>query len=190
MPIDFIKEALLSRKTTGALIPSSNKLAHAIVKKSNIAKAKMVVELGPGTGIITKHIAKDLKRGTDFFAIELNDNLAKSASKKFPDLTIYNGCATEISKFMKIHGASQCDSIISGLPWVSFPEPLQICLLDAINNALDEGGEFITFAYFGLHQLPAGRRIRKLLKERFSRVDRTEIIWKNVPPAFIYHCIK
>jgi len=190
MPATFIKQAVLSRKTTGAVVPSSSKLSKAIVKYSNIPKSKVVVELGAGTGVITKQIVKKLNSDTTFFAVELNEQFAEITRECCPGATIHNGCATEIAKFLGLHGHTHCDTIISGLPWASFPHALQRNILKSVTSSLAPGGEFITFAYLGANYLPAGKRIRRLLEKNFSRVDKTKVIWQNVPPAFIYHCVK
>ena len=171
-------------------MPSSSQLSLAIVKTAEVSHSHSVIELGPGTGVITAQIEKRLSKQAKFFAIELSSCLADSVRKDFPNLTVYNGCATEIEKYMSIHGMTECDTVISGLPWVSFPQPMQTCMLDAIVSVLPKGGTFVTFAYLGVHLLPAGRRIREMLEKRFSLVHKTEVVWKNVPPAFIYHCTK
>jgi phosphatidylethanolamine/phosphatidyl-N-methylethanolamine N-methyltransferase len=38
--------------------------------------------------------------------------------------------------------------------------------------------------------LPAGGRFFKLLKKNFSEVKKSPVVWKNVPPAFVYRCIR
>jgi phospholipid N-methyltransferase len=38
--------------------------------------------------------------------------------------------------------------------------------------------------------MPGGRRFRRLLEANFSRVIATEIVWRNLPPAFVYRCEK
>jgi hypothetical protein len=38
--------------------------------------------------------------------------------------------------------------------------------------------------------LPAGRRFRQKLRERFGAVKSSHIVWKNVPPAVVYYVRK
>ena len=51
---------------------------------------------------------------------------------------------------------------------------------------LAPGGCFVTFAYYGFHQLPGGRRFRALLERLLPQVTTTEVVWANLPPAFVY----
>jgi phosphatidylethanolamine/phosphatidyl-N-methylethanolamine N-methyltransferase len=51
---------------------------------------------------------------------------------------------------------------------------------------LEPGGRFVTFAYWGFHHLPGGRRFKGLLRGQPGKLSVTEIEWRNVPPAFVY----
>jgi len=37
---------------------------------------------------------------------------------------------------------------------------------------------------------PAGQRFRSLLNENFRSVEISPILWRNLPPAIVYHCQK
>jgi phospholipid N-methyltransferase len=75
---------------------------------------------------------------------------------------------------------------VSGLPWTAFPESLQDAILGNVLPHLAPGGCFVTFAYYGFHQLPGGRRFRALLERLLPQVTTTEVVWANLPPAFVY----
>ena len=96
----------------------------------------------------------------------------------------------DIRKYLRKHRQRTCDCIISGLPWAAFSQKAQEELLGAVYSSLEYGGEFLTFVYIHGLLLPAGKKFRRLLKERFSSVKKTRIIWGNLPPAFVYHCKK
>jgi hypothetical protein len=52
------------------------------------------------------------------------------------------------------------------------------------------GGAFATFAYLQGTFLPAGRSFKKRLTKYFSKVVKSKVIWRNLPPAFVYRCWK
>jgi phospholipid N-methyltransferase len=79
--------------------------------------------------------------------------------------------------------------VLSGLPWASFPEELQLKLMDAVCEALAPKGVFATFAYLQGTLLPAGKRFGKTLESRFSEVRKSPVVWRNLPPAFVYKCV-
>jgi phospholipid N-methyltransferase len=77
---------------------------------------------------------------------------------------------------------------VSGLPWAGFAATRQTRILDAVVASLRPGGWFTTFAYVHAAGWPPGRRFRRLLEARFSEVERSRVVWKNLPPAFVYRC--
>ena len=63
-------------------------------------------------------------------------------------------------------------------------------LLDEVYDSLEEGGEFLTIALLQGLVFPPGRMFKKAIKEKFRKVEKTKIVWSNIPPGFVYHCIK
>jgi phosphatidylethanolamine/phosphatidyl-N-methylethanolamine N-methyltransferase len=47
---------------------------------------------------------------------------------------------------------------------------------------------FSTFAYLQGLVLPNARALRERLDAEFSNVTRSPIVWRNLPPAFVYVC--
>ena len=82
------------------------------------------------------------------------------------------------------------DTIVSGLPWTAFPQSLQEAILDRVLPFLKPGGVMVTFAYAGFHLLPGGRRFRSFLQSRCSTLNTTPVVWRNLPPAFVYAASK
>jgi phospholipid N-methyltransferase len=82
------------------------------------------------------------------------------------------------------------DAVVSGLPWASFPESLQIEILDSMMQVLRPGGQFATFAYLQGLLLPAAKRFRKQLDKYFSKIELSPTVWRNLPPAFVYRCVR
>ena len=85
-------------------------------------------------------------------------------------IKLYNDNAANLSDILaKIEHISELDAVISGLPWASFPEKIQIAILDAVYDNLKSGGIFNTFAYLQGLFLPTGMRFRKLLNRYFFK---------------------
>ena len=95
-----------------------------------------------------------------------------------------------LSAHEQARGIERCDTVISGLPWAIFPAALQMSILEEVNMSLKPGGRFCTFAYLQGLLMPAGQRFRSLLEKTFKNVERSPIVWKNLPPAFVYRCEK
>lgn len=187
----ILGQFIMNPRTTGAIWPSSRTLCRTLAGELGIEKAASVVELGPGTGAATGLILESISPTAKFFAVELNANVIPPFRKKFPQVRLYNDSAANLRLLMNQEGVSQVDVIISGLPWASFSDSLQEELLSVIYDSLaPDGGVFTTFAYLQGTLLPAGRKFRKRLQKYFSRVSKSEVVWKNLPPAFVYRCVK
>lgn len=186
----LFKQFLRNPIQIGTVVPSSNILADFITDSAELHQKQTVVELGPGNGVITRAILNRITSGVTFFALELNTELAKEAALNCPDANIYNASALEIREYLIKHDKDASDCIISALPWSGFNKDYQENLLESIYNALYDGGAFLTIVYITGFILPSAIRFRKLLKNRFSEVRRSKIIWGNVFPAVVYHCVK
>jgi phospholipid N-methyltransferase len=188
MSLGFFRALVRAPGSVGAIWPSSPFLAEAIVRASAIQNAACVIELGPGTGAFTGHILSSLHKDARFAAIEKCPILTRSVSKKFPHALIIEGCATELGSHLEKENMPKPNAIVSGLPWAAFSESLQNGILKEVEAALSSDGVFSTFAYYGPHHLPAGRRFRKTLGQTFGDIRRMPVVVRNFPPAFVYTC--
>jgi phospholipid N-methyltransferase len=186
----FLREFVRSPGRIGAIAPSSAHLTAEIVRQAGVNKADCIVEFGPGTGSFTSEIIRRKKENAFFVGIETNSRLVETLEQKFPQAHIVADSAENTLTILKHFNKLQADCIVSGLPWASFPSALQDKLLDAATSSLRPGGRFTTFAYLQGLLLPAGQRFRLKLQQTFSKVHIGRIIWKNLPPAFVYRCIK
>ena len=98
--------------------------------------------------------------------------------------------ASNLPRILSSLNLAHADVILSGLPWASFPDHLQEEILAAILEALPDGGYFTTFAYLQGTWLPTGIKFKHRLEKYFSHVEKSKIVWCNIPPAFAYRCRK
>ena len=174
----------------GAICPSSERLAEAIVSDVALESAATILEIGPGTGVFTEKILERKRPDAKFFAIELNESLSEKLRERFTELSVHNNCASELDEIMAKENVDAIDVVISGLPWASFPESVQDSILDAVVASLSPDGFFATFAYLQGFMLRGAHRFRAKLKSKFSKVTTSKIVWRNLPPAFVYRCHK
>jgi phosphatidylethanolamine/phosphatidyl-N-methylethanolamine N-methyltransferase len=186
----FIQEFIRHPKTTGAIAPTSSALSQEVISKIGLSDAKVIVEFGPGTGSATGKILRQKADDAIFFTIEKSPGMAQKLRNAFPHVDLIEGSAEEVPKLLVERTHLKADCIVSGLPWASFPFELQDRLLEATVEALKPGGAFTTFAYLQGLLLPSGNRFRKKLGTYFSKIERSKVIWGNLPPAFVYRCWK
>lgn len=184
--LKFLKNPL----QVGACCPSSAALCREITSEVGIEKATQVVELGPGTGVITEAIYSKVADKSRFAAVELDETLAEEIEKRFEGITVFRGCASQLENMLNSKGLPKADVVVSSLPFAIFSEELQEKILKGVIKALAPGGVFTTFTYLQGAILPAGIRFKRKLKENFPEVTASSVVWGNMPPAFVYRCRK
>ncbi|MEV4898282.1 SAM-dependent methyltransferase [Nonomuraea sp. NPDC055795] len=183
----FLGQFLRSPASIGALAPSSRRLAEAVSAPIPERGEPVVVELGPGTGPFTAEIQRRLCGRGHHLAVELNDSLAGLLAQRYPLVDVVRDDAARLPELLAERRLNRADVVVSGLPWAAFPESLQQQLLGAVCTALGTGGAFTTFSYIHAIPLSAARRFRGLLDERFEEVVPGRTVWRNAPPAFVFH---
>ena len=161
-----------------------------MVEWGDLAQADAVAELGPGTGSFTSAILDTIDTKTLFLAFEVNAAFAARLQDRFPAVLVYPDSAERLREYLEQHDKTQVDAVLCGLPWASLPMEVQTSVMQAIVDALRPGGTFATFAYIHALCLPNARRFRKRLESVFSSVERSPVVWRNLPPAFVYRCRK
>lgn len=187
----FLAEWIRRPTQVGAIAPSSRALARMMLDRVDIPAARVVVEYGPGTGAFTDAIRPRLGPGATLFGIELNAHMAAVLAQRHPGVRIHRRSVDEVESVCReegLPGQGCVDVIVSGLPWASFPDDLQVRTLEATRRVLRPGGALVTFGYHIGLMLPAGRRFYRRLPEYFPSITRSRTVWGNLPPAFVFTC--
>jgi phosphatidylethanolamine/phosphatidyl-N-methylethanolamine N-methyltransferase len=185
----FLAEFIQKPLATGSLVPSSSHLARTMIQQAGLRSADTVLEYGPGTGVFTTCILDVLGPQAKFAAIEINPRLAAVFRAAHPGVRLFEDSVENVGAICNSMQIEAVDCVISGLPWAFFPESMQIRILDETIRVLRPGGKFVTFGYLQSLALPAARHFAGLLPTYFRTVSRGSIVWRNVPPAFIYCCL-
>ncbi|SDR66373.1 Phospholipid N-methyltransferase [Polaribacter sp. KT25b] len=181
--IKFLKEAVKNIKTLGTVTPSSRFLSKRMLREINFSNADVIVELGPGTGAITKYILDNLSPKAILICFEINDNFYQQLHKlEHPQLIILKASAEKIVDELKKLQIHQVNYIISSLPLTIIPDEISSEILERSFEVLEENGNFIQYQY----SLSYFRKLKNVYKESIS----LEFEPLNIPPAFIYRCKK
>jgi phosphatidylethanolamine/phosphatidyl-N-methylethanolamine N-methyltransferase len=184
----FFAEFVQKPLSIGALVPSSPYLASMIIRNAGLADAQAVLEYGAGTGGLTDYILRELHPRAKFAAIEINPQLAAIFKDTHPGVPLFQDSAENARAICDSMQVATVDCVVSGLPWAFFTKSLQISILDELMRVLKPGGVFTTFGYLQGLALPAAWNFASLLPNYFRVVSRSSIVWRNVPPAFVYQC--
>jgi phosphatidylethanolamine/phosphatidyl-N-methylethanolamine N-methyltransferase len=189
MSINFIKEVIRHPLKTGAIAPSSPFLAREMLRFWPEGQGKLIVEFGPGTGAVTRAIDRKLIEQS-YLGFELNPQFIKQLQKKLPHLDVCHRSASDLTAELLTRGLPKADLIVSGLPWSIFSDQLQNDILKATTKELQHDGTFSTFAYIHALKLKQAKAFSEKLHHHFNDVQISKVIWRNLPPAVIYHCKK
>jgi len=178
-PLEFFKNFLKSPKEVGSVIPSSRFLEKRIVKSAELGRARLVVELGPGTGGTTRAFLRQMRPDATLLAIEINPRFSKLIREtvKDPRLIVHCGSATDIPAALAQHGLAAPDVILSGIPFSTMPREVGIGVLESVKESLSPDGRFVAYQFRD--------RVENLGREVFGRARKqTELL--NVPPMRVY----
>jgi phosphatidylethanolamine/phosphatidyl-N-methylethanolamine N-methyltransferase len=182
----FLRTFLSSPRTVGAILPSSEELAQAMVKGLHLDDGDTLLELGPGTGALTAHIRRILPDLSCYLGIEREPRFIEILGERFPDLRFVQGDAAEAERLLADSGLSPPRVILSGLPFASQKREEQDRILGSIANLLQEGGTFRAFQYMHGYVLPTAVRFRRHTGRLLgSALHLSPPLLSNVPPAYV-----
>jgi phosphatidylethanolamine/phosphatidyl-N-methylethanolamine N-methyltransferase len=170
----FTREILRTPRTMGTGFPSSRRLAKAMASFVPLTKSKLVVELGSGTGVVTKALLQHGVAPERLVSIEQSANLADYLHKKYPQVRIIEGDAMQLCHLLG-DDYQQVSAVVSGLPFRVLPQTVKQSIIKQIEKVLPQNGLLIQFTYD-----ISGKT--KLLPSQFKQVSH-KTVWSNIPPA-------
>lgn len=178
--VRFLKKFLHSPASIGSIVPSSPVLVTSMMAPVDWQQSRVIVELGAGTGVVTRAINSRRAPGSVFVSFEKDEQMHQDLHKRFPDVVIASD-AFHLQEELQKAGADYADCIISCLPFANFDRYQRSRLLEIIYNALRPGGMFIAFQY--------SLQLEDQLEALYEEVD-SRFVMMNIPPAFVYVCRK
>ena len=182
--IEFLQAFLKNPTKVGSIAPSSPELARVMLEGIKPDANNVVIELGVGTGAITKFLEELVPDNRSLLGIELDEGLVRLLRKSFPDLNIVCGNAAETSEIHERSGLGKVSYIISCLPFVSLPSEIRDGVLADIDKFMQKGCLFRTLQYAHGYYLPSAVKFRKMMQERYGKEKRSPLVVKNVPPGY------
>lgn len=174
----FLARWLKAPQRIGALAPSSQYLARAMARQIDPRRDRIVVELGGGTGSITRALLETGLAHDRLIVVERDAALHAHLRARFPDLRILRGDATQLVTLLRAHGITRVDTIVSSLPLLSMPKRSRQKIVDQSFALLGERGALVQYTYGVASPLP-GRDYGVAGQVRAR-------VWRNFPPATVW----
>jgi phosphatidylethanolamine/phosphatidyl-N-methylethanolamine N-methyltransferase len=175
-----LRKFVTNARTVATIAPSSRALSAATVRGIDWARAKVVVELGAGTGPITEELVKAAPPGVRLVVNEFLPEFCDALRQKFPDLDIANCDAKRLTEMLAERGIPAVDYVLSGLPVTHFTAADRDVVIDQVGRVMRADGEF--------RQLTTAPWLYGGVYRRYFRdVSFRLVIW-NLPPGGVYCC--
>jgi phospholipid N-methyltransferase len=174
----FLKAFAANPRQVGAILPTSRQAVRDMLDMGDVPGARLVVELGAGTGSQTGEILARLGPDAKLIALEIDEGLAELLRGRYDDprLQVVCGSAADLDEHL---GADRADVIVCALPFTSLDAGLRRRILESLPKALAAGGVALVIQYSPLIQSEL-RRLFPTVRRRISPM--------NVPPAFLFAC--
>lgn len=175
--LKFLRGLVARPRTTGAISPSGPALTRAMASHVDPNDTLPVIELGPGTGVVTKAL---IERGVNprrIIAIEYSPEFCRLIRERFPGVTVVQGDAYDLDGTLGAR-ADRISAVVSSLPLVARPLADRIRLIEAGLARMRPGTPFIQFSYLLKGPVEG-------VPGRFT-AEASRWIWMNLPPARVW----
>ena len=182
---------------TASLVPSSRFLANALTKPIDFQRARTILELGPGTGPVTKALLSRMHPDAKLLAVEINTAFIDHLRAACPDprLIAVCGSATDLRGIFAAHNLGHADAVVSSLGLTSMDAATRAAILQQIGECLVPGGAMTQFQY--IHAYPGHLDVQNMrfssfnelrfLRRFFGSISVSHVLL-NFPPALVFTC--
>lgn len=174
----FLKTLVAAPRLTGAVAPSGRALARAMAAAAGSPSSGLIVELGPGTGPVTRSLIEDGVAQERLVLIEYDSEFCRLLKARFPRAAIIEGDAYDLPGALAPLRGQPVAAIVSSLPLLNQPPHRRTKLIGDAFALMGPQGVFVQFTYGLASPVPRDA-------SRYSAV-RSRPILLNLPPAFVW----
>ncbi|WP_187969370.1 phospholipid N-methyltransferase PmtA [Aquibium microcysteis] len=174
----FLRGWIETPRAVGAILPTSAAVSQLMASVIDTASGRPVLELGAGTGVITKAI---LARGIapqKLHLVEYSADFVDHLRRSFPGVNVIRGDAFDLDTTLGEGGSMQFDAVISGVPLLNFPLAQRIAYVDDLLDRLPPGRPVVQFTYGPFSPVPA--------RGGNYTVEHLGFVLRNLPPAQLW----
>lgn len=199
----FWQEFRRTFESTGAIAPSGRSLCRALARYvAGTGQPRRILEVGPGTGVVTDAIIFQMGPRDTLDVVELNERFVAALRQRLIDDPNWQRSADRIRihhlPIEQLEVAEPFDAIVSGLPFNNFPVTLVQNILVHLEKLAAPGATLSFFEYVAIRRIkgvvckkPERDRLNgigRVLDDAFARRQfRQDCVMANVPPAWVHH---
>jgi phosphatidylethanolamine/phosphatidyl-N-methylethanolamine N-methyltransferase len=176
----FLRRFLDDPKRTGAVAPSSPFLAREMARAVDPQTPGLIVELGPGTGPVTKALIARGVRRENLLLVEFDPFFCKLLAERFARTRVVRADAFALRAALGGRLTQPVAAVVSSLPLLNEPPERRLRLLDEAFELMGLDGLFVQFTYGLRSPIPREACAGKYLARCGAPVLR------NLPPASVW----
>jgi phospholipid N-methyltransferase len=179
----FARNFFKNPRMIGSVIPSSRFLINQLLRHVAWDEARVIVELGPGVGTISREILRRMRPDATLVAFEVNDEFVGHLRQTIidPRFHLQHRSGIEIVDALRELQLGHADYTIAGIPFSIMSAEDRMAVLRNSREALAAGGEMLVYQF--------SAKVRIDLRKLYGKVERI-FEPRNVPPAHVFRCVK
>lgn len=174
----FFKGWIDKPRAVGSIIPTSSVTARKMATVVNPDSGLPVLELGPGTGVITKAILETGLAPSNLWCIEYSQDFVEHLRRDYPGVNIVQGDAFNLDETLGDKRDMTFDSIVSGVPLLNFPVPQRVAYVEDLLDRIPVGRPIVQLTYGPKSPVPPGMGN--------YTVEHFDFIIRNLPPTQLW----
>lgn len=174
----FFKGWMHRPKAVGSIIPTSTITARRMASVINPRSGLPVLEVGPGTGVITRAILARGIKPKDVYAVEYSPEFVQHLRRNFPGVNVIEGDAFDLDATLGEHAGLTFDSVVSGVPLLNFPVARRVAYVEALLDRIPPGRPIVQLTYGPKSPVPPG------LGD--YTVRHFDFVIRNIPPTQLW----
>lgn len=176
--VQFFRGWQRDKKGVGAVIPMSIHTARRMASVIEPQSGLPVLELGAGTGVITKAILERGIKPRQLTSVEYSRPFYDGLTRRFPEVDFRLGDAFALNEVLGDRAAETFDCVISAVPMLSFPMERRVGLLEDLLARIPIGRPVIQITYGPLSPVIK-------MPDRYV-VSHYDFVVRNIPPAQLW----
>lgn len=176
--IRFFKGMIRGPKTVGALVPTSSVTARRMASVANPQSGLPVLELGPGTGVITRALLSHGVPPERLISVEYSSEFVRHLERIYPAVHFIHGDAFDLDTALGPLADTIFDCVVCAVPLLNFTMAQRIALIEDLLDRIPRGRPVVQISYGPVSPVVAR-------PDRYH-IQHFDFVVRNIPPAQLW----
>lgn len=174
----FFKGWIDKPKAVGSIVPTSSITARQMASVIDLTSGLPALEVGPGTGVITRAILNRGLKPENLYCVEYSEDFVRHLRRNHPYVNVIRGDAFDLDNTLGEARGLTFDAVVSGVPLLNFPAALRIRYVEDLLDRVPAGRPVVQLTYGPVSPVPPG-------KGNYT-VERFHFVLRNFPPTQLW----